>query len=386
MVRLKVVIALLAILQLSACNSQPKEQNDPKKFILDCQLKGVPDGPVYLYNQLIVNSKVVYDTVAVCICKDERAVFKGVIYHPRTYHIGGEYKEAPHVIRLLAKDIWLSPGNQKYIIEQGAPNLINVVEGDLSKRLYSFQTEEYRKLHAQALKLNAYDREEGKKKSVIQSKLFKIREKLQTPVLKDYQDDPYFKLINLSKSIRIGQTSKEELRELEQRLTELKPYILKSDKDLVASVEHLIGLISRRFNSAIGSQFIEIEGVDRNGTPVKLSEVIKKNKYVLLEFWASWCGPCRAEFPYMKSVYPSYHPDGFEIFAITNDSKEKAWLKALDKEDVPWINIFPGHRDYAYKYAVTGIPANFLIDSKGVIVAKDLRHEKLSEKLKELFN
>lgn len=385
MVRLKVMLALLILFQFSACKSQSEEQNKTKAFVLECQLKGVPDGPAYLFKYNVDESGLSYDTIAVGVCKSENVVFEGRIDHFRTYQIGIPNEMESNLIKTVAESIWITPGKQKYIIHKGEPNLVEVLEGKLSKKLYSFQTEEYKKILREALKLNFADKDERIKRVNLTKKLNVIRQDLQAPILEEYQDNPYFKLLKLQQSLDRHRKSKEELFRIKAEYEKLKPQILTSDSDLTGLVETLIGLISRRFNSAIGSQFIEVEGIDREGNAIKLSEVIKKNKYVLLDFWASWCGPCRAEFPYMKSVYPTYHPEGFEIVALTTDKNVKAWQKALDQEDVPWINIFPGDRESADKYGVTGIPANFLIDSNGKIIAKNLRHEKLGEKLKELF-
>lgn len=139
-----------------------------------------------------------------------------------------------------------------------------------------------------------------------------------------------------------------------------------------------------------GSPFKEIIAIDVNGKKIKLSEVIAKNKYTLLEMWASWCGPCRGEFPHLKKAYKEYHGEGFEIYALSLDSVKEEWLKALKEEDVPWINTVDYkafESETAKKYGIRGIPASFLISSDGTIVAsyEEVRGFALDEKLKELF-
>jgi thiol-disulfide isomerase/thioredoxin len=141
---------------------------------------------------------------------------------------------------------------------------------------------------------------------------------------------------------------------------------------------------------APGKQFKEVIGQTQDGKELKLSDVIAKNKYTLLEMWASWCGPCRGEFPHLKKAYSHYHKKGFEIYALSLDTKEKAWFKALKEEDVPWVNVvdykgFDG--DGPQKYGVRGIPSSFLIDQNGTIVAsgQDVRGFGLDEKLEELL-
>ncbi len=139
-----------------------------------------------------------------------------------------------------------------------------------------------------------------------------------------------------------------------------------------------------------GKPFKDIIAQTRDGKQLRLSEVVAKNKYTLLEMWASWCGPCRAEFPHLKKAYKYYHKKGFEIFALSLDSDEESWFKAMDKENVPWINVVDykaWEADGPKAYGVTGIPASFLIDQNGTIIAsmQQVRGFALDEKLEELL-
>jgi len=140
----------------------------------------------------------------------------------------------------------------------------------------------------------------------------------------------------------------------------------------------------------VGKQFKDMITEDVDGKMVKLSELVAKNKYTLLEIWASWCGPCRAQFPHLKKAYKKYHDKGFEIYALSMDTSKERWVKAMEEENVPWLNTvdykaFKG--ESALSYGVKGIPAAFLINSEGIIVAtgKDAKGFELDEKLKELL-
>lgn len=122
----------------------------------------------------------------------------------------------------------------------------------------------------------------------------------------------------------------------------------------------------------------------------KLSEVLAKNKYVLVDFWASWCGPCLQEMPYLIKTYDKYHNQGFEIFAVSYDKTVDAWKNYLNKNKLPWINLgkIEFYEDMVQgldQYNVTSIPTNYLFDTKGNLIAKDLRGEELEAKLKELL-
>lgn len=136
----------------------------------------------------------------------------------------------------------------------------------------------------------------------------------------------------------------------------------------------------------VGSSFKDVVGKDRNGNEIKLSDLVAKNKYTILEFWASWCGPCRGEIPNLKKAYAKYHGKGLEILSVSLDSKESAWLQALDVEKTTWPNVaITGEfqNPQVVNYGITGIPASYLIDQSGKIVATnyDLREFDLERTL-----
>ena len=138
----------------------------------------------------------------------------------------------------------------------------------------------------------------------------------------------------------------------------------------------------------VGSGIRDFDAKTLAGDTMSLKKVRSENKYVLLEFWASWCGPCRSEIPHMKKAYAQYHNKGFEIFSFTIDDDKEAWQTASNEEELPWIDTGFGSESEPQKlYEVTGVPANYLVDGEtGEVIARNLRGHKLDEKLEELLD
>ena len=140
----------------------------------------------------------------------------------------------------------------------------------------------------------------------------------------------------------------------------------------------------------VGQPYINILQSDAEGQIVTLTSVIENpaNKYTLVDFWASWCGPCMGEVPHLKETYDKFHKKGFEIYGVSFDNNRDKWLAAVKDNGMKWIQVsdLNGFDNPAAKdYAVQGIPSNFLVDASGNIVAKNLRGEDLYKKVEELL-
>ncbi|RAJ08625.1 peroxiredoxin [Chitinophaga skermanii] len=138
----------------------------------------------------------------------------------------------------------------------------------------------------------------------------------------------------------------------------------------------------------IGAMAPLFEAADTSGQMVKLSDY--RGKYVLIDFWASWCGPCREENPIVVKAYQEFKDKNFDILSVSLDQagKKAEWIAAIHKDQLDWQHVSDlkyWNSEFAKLYMVKSIPQNFLLDPKGKIIAKDLRGEALATKLEELL-
>ncbi len=150
--------------------------------------------------------------------------------------------------------------------------------------------------------------------------------------------------------------------------------------------ESIAKYIKLNKNPKIGEKYVDFEMKNTNGELKKLSDY--NDKIVLLEFWASNCGPCRKENPNLVKTFEKYNPKGFEIFAVSQDTKKSSWLKAIEKDKLSWnqVSDLKGRDNSASLiYGINAIPDNFLIDRNGIIIGRNLRGEELNKKLAEIM-
>jgi len=195
----------------------------------------------------------------------------------------------------------------------------------------------------------------------------------------DTHPDSYLSIMLLSSTLKPGF----DAIEAEKIFNKLSPEIKQTNL-----AKNVIRQILETKRTQVGIQATDFTQNDVNGKPVKLSDF--KGKYVLLDFWASWCAPCRRENPNVKEAYAKYKSKGFEVLGVSLDKEEAkaAWLKAIADDKLTWTQVSDlrsWNNEAAVLYSVKAIPTNFLIDPQGKIIAKDLRGEELQLKLKEIF-
>lgn len=144
--------------------------------------------------------------------------------------------------------------------------------------------------------------------------------------------------------------------------------------------------VNSQKKTSIGAIAPDFSLADTSGKKLALSKL--KGKYVLLDFWAAWCKPCRDENPNVVQAFNTYKNNGFTVFGVSLDKEKKSWLKAIHDDGLQWQHVsdlkFWGS-EAAALYGITSIPRNFLLDPNGMIIGRDLRGEDLLDKLEELF-
>ena len=162
------------------------------------------------------------------------------------------------------------------------------------------------------------------------------------------------------------------------------PAAYANDEGVVALKEHAATVAK----TAVGKKFIDFEMNTPEGKSVKLSDFISKNKYTLIDFWASWCGPCRQEMPNVVAAYNEFKAKGFGIVGVSLDNNLESWKKAIKDLNITWAQMsdLKGWQcEGAALYGVRAIPATVLVDQEGTIVARNLRGDELKAKLAELI-
>jgi len=213
---------------------------------------------------------------------------------------------------------------------------------------------------------------------------YKALQTEQKSIIKKFVIDNPDSYISLMALYSVQGPSPEDPVALDSLFNTLSPRLKATEdaRNFKAALEPLM-------RTAPGTMAPEFTQNDVNGTPVKLSSF--RGKYVLVDFWASWCGPCRQENPNVVRVYNKYKDKNFTVLGVSLDREtgRKDWLAAIKNDGLTWTEVsdlkFWGN-DAAKLYYVSSIPANFLIDPSGKIIAKNLRGDDLEQKLKEVLS
>ncbi len=213
----------------------------------------------------------------------------------------------------------------------------------------------------------------SKKRDSIENKI-----KNSTTTFIEQHSNSYSGLLFLYQQILNKDFTEEEAENL-LTLFELKykdSYYFKTCLELLDNVKHI----------EVGKQAPNFSSLDLDSNVVILSNF--KGRYVLLEFWSSWCGPCISEIPFLVKAYDEYKNKGFEIIGVSLDTNRDTWQKTIKEKNLSWTQISDlkgPQNEIAMLYCVNGIPRSFLINPEGIIIEINLRDSQLTNKLEEIF-
>lgn len=280
-----------------------------------------------------------------------------------------------------ALELIMQPGRSAFVIEGGAYNDV-VFNSWKRSEAYLEAEEEQRRLYRPV----EGEEEQARRgrvdaASAAQSRMFDIEGEVRAEIATTHPD-PLMRRLVIESTWLYGPWVLEALRGLAE-MTPDDAWV----QERLAQSEAAAARRAKARRIATGTNIIDFTAETLDGESVRLKDVFAETSYVLLEFWASWCGPCRVEIPHMKEAYAEHKASGFEIVSFTIDNDREDWVLASGEEDIPWLNLGMGEDAEApTAYSVTGVPKNYLVDAgTGEIVATDLRGHHLDVKLEALF-
>lgn len=283
-------------------------------------------------------------------------------------------------------------GNIPLIIEKGTIEVkaqkdslaYAEIDGTLQNELFSDFLESSRALSRKALSMNEDMMEASSKRDTavmnsLREEYFELQEEAKSFELEYARNNPnaLISALIIDKAHSTGSLPEGQVKELYEALSdEIKN--TEAGKKLKEKID-AIG------NTSIGAKAPDFEAPTPNGESLALSDVL--GKVTIVDFWAAWCKPCRAENPNVVKVYNKYRDQGLSILGVSLDKSEEDWKRAIEEDGLAWNHVSNVRYfdEIAQLYNVNAIPATFILDEDGVIVAKNLRGSELDKKVGELL-
>ena len=367
----KVLLAIFSVAMLVGCQ--------PKSYEITGTLKGATSEKVIL-QKIRKGQPVAVDTVEMV---DGAFAFTGSVKAPELFFLTIEGKQQPGFIFVENSKITVTGDIEKLSeLEISGSKLSELFKAFNDGVPGSDRTKELQQEYQAA-----YMSQDQDKIQLLQEELQSIREDGQAYAAKFINDNIDNELGLFLAFNKIAQSGLDKLEESKALLAKFQPTMSEHPYyvDIVEFLKPLeeMALASEAVGEGKTAPDFTLSSDD--GKEIALSSF--KGQYVLIDFWASWCQPCRMENPNVVKAYAAYHAKGFEVVSISVDKDKAAWAKAIEEDGLTWTQLIADEASgVAQKYAIQSIPSTFLLDKDGKIIAKNLRGSALEEKLAELLN
>lgn len=372
----KILSVMGAVALLASCNQE-------KGYEIQGELTGIPDGTTVYLEKINQDSKQL-QAVDSTVVKNNTFVLKGKEEFPDYSFIA--FKDVEGKVPFILENGKIQLKYYAENIEESAATgtknndefaTFNKKRNEFTKKLVTFR----------AANQEAFEKAQAEKNEAEMEKIFnaynELAEESNNYVDNYLEENPQsiVTLVTMNEYTQRGYLGKEEVIETYNNLSdELKESMIaksmKNYADQMADPKVKIGDKAPNFSAKTPE-----------GAELSLKEAL--GKVTIIDFWASWCGPCRAENPKVVALYDDYHDKGLNIIGVSLDKEENKWIEAIKKDGLTWYqisNLAYWQDPIAQEYEVKGIPATFILDENGVVIAKNLRGKKLREKISSILD